>query len=324
MNIALVGTGYWGKNLARNFAELGVLYCVCDHNLESAESIAAQYNVSVLNLEQILQDKKISAVAIITPAVTHYELAKKSLRAGKHVFVEKPIALELGHAKELCEIANKMQKKLMIGHLLQYHPVFVKVKELVHMGTLGQIQYLYTNRLDLGKMYRNKDVLWNLAPHDLSMILSIVRSTPVLIDAKASCNLRKDIPDFATIHMDFPNEIKAHLFVSWLNPFKEQKLTIVGSKAMAVFDDTQTEWDKKLVLYNHKIEMQPDAIITVKEDPIFVEVEKSEPLKNECQHFINSIKHNKTPITDGQEALKVMEVLVKARACVLARERELV
>jgi UDP-2-acetamido-3-amino-2,3-dideoxy-glucuronate N-acetyltransferase len=313
-NIALVGVGYWGKNLARNFSELGALYCLCDPNLKTNENIAAQYNVPVLSFEQILQDEKISAVAIVTPATTHYELAKKALEAGKHVFVEKPMTLNLDHAQELCRLAKAKKRKLMVGHLLQYHPVFGRLKELVHTGALGQMQYLYSNRLDLGKIYTKKDVLWNLAPHDLSMILSLVGSIPTKINATASCNLRDGVSDFATIHMNFPNKVKAHLSVSWLNPFKEQKLTVVGSKGMAVFDDTQIEWKEKLAMYTHKIEMKSDSIITVKEAPQFIEVKKSEPLRNECQHFINCIEQNQTPITDGEEALRVIEILIQARA----------
>ena len=314
MNVALIGTGYWGRNLARNFSELGALYCVCDHNIESARTVAGRYGVPILSPEQLFQDQSISAVAIATPAVTHFDLAKRSLDANKHVFVEKPMTLDLNHAKDLCKLAALKQKKLMVGHLLQYHPIFIKLKRLVHEGKLGQIQYLYSNRLDCGKIYPKKDVLWNLAPHDLSMMLSLIQATPTKISATSSCNLRDGIPDFATLHMNFPNKAKAHLFVSWLNPFKEHKLTVIGSQGMAVFDDTQAEWNKKLALYNHRVELSPDSIITEKNPPQFIEVEQSEPLKNECKHFIDCIEHNQTPITNGEEALKVIEILIQARS----------
>ncbi|NRA74128.1 MAG: Gfo/Idh/MocA family oxidoreductase [Rickettsiales bacterium] len=320
MKIALIGTGYWGKNLARNFSELGVLYCVCDHDTQSAHVIAKQHEVSVLSLDHIIQDKNILGVVIATPAATHYKFAKKALKAGKHVFVEKPMTLSLKHAQELCKIAEEMQKILMVGHLLHYHPVFIKLKEIVRNGVLGQIKYLYSHRLDLGIIYPKKDVLWNLAPHDLSMILSITEASPISITTKTSCSLRSEMPDFATIHMDFSNETQAHVFVSWLNPFKEHKLTVIGDKAMAVFEDSQREWSRKLAIYNHEVKMQSDEVITVKKDPVFINVEKSEPLKNECKHFIDCIQQNKVPITNGQEALRGIEILEKARASYLLAE----
>jgi UDP-2-acetamido-3-amino-2,3-dideoxy-glucuronate N-acetyltransferase len=314
INIALIGAGYWGKNLARNFAELGSLYCVCDPNPATAQSIALEYNVPVLRLEHIFEDKEISAIAIATPAVTHYEIAKKALKFGKHVFVEKPMVLDLDHAKELCEIAKFNQRKLMVGHLLQYHPVFIKLKEIIHSGALGPIQYLYSHRLDLGKIYTRKDTLWNLAPHDLSMVLSLANSKLSSLSATSSCNIKPGVADFATINMEFMSGSKAHIFVSWLNPFKEQKLTVICENGMAVFDDTIPEWNQKLAIYNHKIEINPYSVITIKEPAKFVEIEKSEPLRDECQHFINSIEYDTDPITNGEEALKVIEVLAKARA----------
>jgi predicted dehydrogenase len=322
--IAVVGVGYWGKNLVRNFSELGSLYCVADNNLELAEAVSKQYNVPVLSFEQILQDQAISAVAIVTPAVTHYELVRKSLEAGKHVFVEKPITLDLDHARELHKLAETNQRKLMVGHLLQYHPVFVKLKELVHSGALGPIQYIYSHRLDLGKIYTKKDVIWNLAPHDLSMILSLVNVAPSLVKATISCNLRASMSDFATINLEFPTGAKAHSFVAWLNPFKEQKLTVVCKNGMAVFDDTKSEWHEKLAIYRHKVEITHESIVTIKEAPEFLQIERSEPLKNECQHFIDCIENNLTPITGGLEALRVMEALVQARQSAYSHEKELV
>ncbi len=286
--------------------------------------LAAQYAVPVLSFEQILQDETISAVAIVTPAITHYELAKRALEAGKHVFVEKPITLNLDHARSLCKIAQSMQRQLMVGHLLHYHPAFIKLKELVHTGSLGQIQYIYAHRLDLGKIYTQKDVLWNMAPHDLSMILALTNASPISTTAAISCNIRDNLADFATINMSFASGAKAHIFVSCLNPFKEQKLTVICKNFMAVFDDTSLEWNKKLAIYDYKIEMKQDSIVTVKGAPEFVEIEQAEPLKNECQHFINCILGNRTPITDGQEALRVMETLVQARSMAYSGENLLV
>jgi UDP-2-acetamido-3-amino-2,3-dideoxy-glucuronate N-acetyltransferase len=324
IKIAVIGVGYWGKNLVRSFSELGSLYCVSDNNPNLAEAIAKQYSVPVLSFEQILRDEAITAVVVVTPTVTHYEFVKKSLEANKHVFVEKPMTLDLNHARELQRLAESKQRKLMVGHLLQYHPVFVKLKELVHSGALGPIQYIYSHRLDLGKIYTQKDALWDKAPHDLSMILSLVNEAPTLVNAAVSCNLMANASDFAMVNLEFATGAKAHVFVSWLNPFKEQKLTVVCKNGMAVFDDTKSEWHEKLAIYRHKVEVTNESIVTIKEAPEFLQIERSEPLKNECQHFIDCIENDLTPITGGLEALRVMEALVQARQSAYSQEKELV
>lgn len=304
INIALVGAGYWGKNLARNLSGLKVLHSICDANSQIASSLAEQFSVPTLSYDQILQDKTVEAVMIATSASSHFVLAKAALEAGKQVFIEKPFTLNLKDARELCELANRMKKKIMVGHLLHYHPAFIKLKELTYKGLLGLIKYVYSNRLDFGKFYPNESVLWNLAPHDISMILSIMRSSPLSVMEHTEENI-------ATINMRFPDQAQAHVFVSTLNLFKEHKLVVIGSKMMAVFDDTQQDWNKKLCVCSYKINSNGQVITALKDQEQFIDIEKSEPLRNECLHFIDCILRDKTPITDAQEAIRVMEVITK-------------
>jgi predicted dehydrogenase len=187
----------------------------------------------------VLRDQSIAGVAIATPAALHAGLARRAIEAGKHVFVEKPLALILAEAEELCALAERRDRRLMVGHLMQYHPGFTKLRQLVREGTLGRLQYIYSNRLNLGKVRREEDILWSFAPHDLSMILSLVGEEPAQVTAQGGSYLHKTIADVTTTHLTFSAGEQAHVFVSWLHPFKEQKLVIIGDRAMAVFDDGQ-------------------------------------------------------------------------------------
>lgn len=307
IKIALVGTGYWGKNLARNLSALGALHSVCDLNQQAASDIAAQFNVKALSYDQILQDKSVAALVIATQAASHFNLAKAAIENGKHVFVEKPLTLLLNDALKLRELALKANKIVMVGHLLQYHPIFIKLKEIVHSNELGEIKYIYSNRIDFGKFYPGENVILNLASHDVSMILSLAKLEP------SSVQISSDQPstDAAIINLTFPNHLQAHVFISRLNPFKEHKLVVVGSKTMAVFNDTEQDWNKKLCLYPYNVEFDNNYIEASKGSCQFIEVEKSEPLKNECLHFINCILNNQTPTTSADEAIRVMKVLCK-------------
>ena len=250
--VAVIGAGYWGKNIVRNFAALNALVAVVDENQSTAQALCAQHGGSVAAFDDVLTDASIAAVAVATPAMLHYKLAKAALEAGKHVFVEKPLALTLHEAEELVSVAERLDRRLMVGHLLQYHPAFLKLKELVREGRLGRLQYLYSNRLNLGKIRREEDILWSFAPHDLSMILSLVGHEPDSVESVGSYYLHQHIADVTTTHLSFPGGERAHVFVSWLHPFKEQKLVVVGSDAMAVFDDGEP-WESKLLLFPHRI-----------------------------------------------------------------------
>lgn len=312
IKIAVIGCGSWGTNLIRNFAKLGVLDSVCDHNESRAAKIAEEFSCAAKGWPQILADDGISGVVIATQAQDHFSCAEAALKAGKHVFVEKPIALTSKEAETLGGLAEELDLRLMVGHLLQYHPVFMKLKEIVIAGALGNLQYIYSHRLNLGKIYGVKDVLWDLAPHDLSMVLSLTNSEPTDVCCNKAEYLRPGAADFATLNLEFAKGIKAHIFVSWLNPIKEQKLVVIGDKAMAVFDDTRV-WQEKLSVYRHKLSenYNHDGFAAERADAEYIDVEQQEPLKNECEHFIKYIKTGVTPLTDVHESLKILRILEK-------------
>lgn len=309
--VSVVGTGYWGKNIIRNFHELGALHSVCDTNLQTAQLFADKYSVDILSWDSVLKNQDIKAVALAVPAVLHAKLAKEAILAGKHVFVEKPIALDTKDAEELNKLAAQHNKFLMVGHLLQYHPAYLKLKDLLKQGELGELQYLYSNRLSLGKVRIEEDVLWSFAPHDLSMILGLVQQEVKAVNAVASSCLTSGIADTVTTHMQFESGLKAHVLVSWMHPFKEQRLVVMGSKAMAVFDDTKS-WDSKLELYKHSLSQNNGVPEYNKSDAELIKIDEKQPLKEELQHFIDCIEKNQQPRTDGKEALAVLKVLQKA------------
>lgn len=318
VKISIIGCGYWGKNLVRNFSELGVLESICDSNQTSVEAVSKTYAVPVLGLEKILQSH-VDGVVIAAPAAQHYELAKKVLLAGKNVFVEKPLSLQVTEAQELCTLAEKLDRKLMVGHLLQYHPAFLALKKLISKGQLGRLQYIYSNRLNLGKFRHEENILWSFAPHDISMILGLAGALPDSVYATGACHLNRSIHDVTTTHLSFKNGIQAHIFVSWLHPYKEQKLVVVGDRGMAVFDDG-LNWDQKLKLYPHQITWIDGLPQPEKADFICVPLVVSEPLQLECQHFVDCIQNNQKPRTDGLEGLNVLQVLDVAQQSLLSRK----
>lgn len=311
MKIAIIGCGYWGKNLVRNFSELGVLHAVCDASAELAEKMANDYDVKAFTLDEVMQSD-VDGVVIAAPAALHASLTERALKAGKHVFVEKPLSLKVDEAQKLCDLATEKKLHLMVGHLLQYHPAFLELKRMIAKGDLGKLHYIYSNRLNLGKFRTEENILWSFAPHDISMILSLAGGLPQSVYATGACHLNPKIHDVTTTHLNFSNGIQAHVFVSWLHPFKEQKLVIVGERGMAVFDD-RLEWGEKLSLYPHQVDWVDGMPQPNKADMKAVQLDIAEPLKLECQHFINSIAENTTPRTDGHEGLRVLQVLDAAQ-----------
>ncbi len=308
--IAVVGAGYWGKNLIRNYAELGSLCAICDSNGKALESFTDAYPgvVCVTSFQELVRSKEIDAVAIAAPAEMHFSLAREALLSGKDVFVEKPLALSLPDAYELKDIAEKHDRILMVGHLLQYHSAFIRLKELIRKGELGRIHYIYSNRLSFGKIRREEDILWSFAPHDISMILCLAQEDPEYVMATGGNYLHKKIADVTTTHLEFPSGLKAHVFVSWLHPFKEQTLVVVGERNMAVFRDT-VPWPEKLLLYPHNISWHNGIPEPEKGEVKSLEVERSEPLKAECAHFIDCIITHMNPITDAREGINVLRIL---------------
>lgn len=309
--VAVIGCGAWGKNLVRCFAELGCLGAVVDHHAATVEAVVGRYGSRALSFEQVLAEPSIQAVAIATQPSTHYDLAKRALLAGKHVFVEKPLALELQHAEELSDMARRLDRRLMVGHILRYHPAFSRLQSLVASGALGRILRLQANRLNLGAIRREEDVLWCLGPHDVSVILALVGAEPSEVQGVGGYHLRETIADAATLHLTFPGGEQAQVNLSWLHPVKEHRLTVIGSEAMAVLDDG-APWERKLLLYPHVVTVAGDATATIRAEPLAVAVEASEPLKLECQHFVDCIAQGRDPITNSDEALRVMRVLTSA------------
>ena len=309
--VAVIGCGHWGKNHVRNFHALGALAAVADANADLAASMSETYDVPAKDYDAILSDTEIDGVVIAAPAEMHADLAIRALGAGKHVFVEKPLALTVAEAEGVLAAAEKAGRIVMVGHLLQYHPAFLKLGEMVKAGALGKLQYLYSNRLNLGKIRREENALWSFAPHDISMILALVGNEPTAVRAEGGSYLHEVIADVTTTHLTFPDGVQAHVFVSWLHPFKEQKLVVVGDKAMAVFNDGEP-WDRKLLVYPHKIDWKDGIPTPEKAEAEAVALEEGEPLRSECQHFLDSMAAGSAPRTDGAEGMRVLTVLERA------------
>lgn len=312
LRVAQAGVGYWGKNLARNFAGLGVLAAVVDGNPQTAARIAGLYAVPVRALEDVLADPAIDAIAIATPAETHGALAARALLAGKHVFVEKPLALETGIAGELCTMARLSGRVLMVGHLMQYHPKFAALRDLVRAGELGQLRYVYSNRMGLGKFRVEESALWSFAPHDISMLLALSGEAPVHVSAQGMATITPGIADWATVQMAFASGLRGHIQVSWLNPFTEHRLVAIGDAAMAVFDDRAVEWNRKLSLHRVRFDRSNPAPAPHMAEAEYIATPQSEPLNNECRHFLDCIMSGAKPRTGGDEALAVLRVLATA------------
>lgn len=307
--IAVIGAGYWGRNLVRNFYDLKSLRAVCDASQEVRDGLSRQYPDCryVSTYQAVLQDQAVHAVAIATPAETHAALVRDALTAGKDVFVEKPLCLSVEEGRDLVRLARERERILMVGHLLWYHPAVLRLKDLVASGELGRIQYIYSNRLNLGKIRREENILWSFAPHDISVILGLLEQMPDDIACHGGNYLHQQIADATVSLLSFPSGIKAHVFVSWLHPFKEQKLVVVGDRKMAVFDDVEKK--DKLLLYPHAINWKNHMPVASRAEAQPVPFETAEPLRAECEHFMTCIRSRSTPRTDGEEGLRVLSVL---------------
>jgi UDP-2-acetamido-3-amino-2,3-dideoxy-glucuronate N-acetyltransferase len=309
MKVAAVGAGYWGVNLIRVFHRLGVLGCICDFDVSRLKDLAAQYpDVPVEpSFEAVLNDASVDAVVIATPAETHFHLVSKALRAGKDVFVEKPMALRADEAEELVDLSRRLGKILMVGHLLEFHPAITRLQQLIDEGRLGRIEYIYSNRLNLGKVRREENALWSFAPHDISVILLLLKQLPIQVTATGGTYLQPNIADVTVSTMLFSHGTRAHIFVSWLHPYKEQKLVVVGEKGMAVFDDVSKT--DKLKLYDKRIDLVNGHFVAERPTSQSVQFPAEEPLSIECQHFIDCVRTRATPKTDGQDGWRVLKVL---------------
>jgi UDP-2-acetamido-3-amino-2,3-dideoxy-glucuronate N-acetyltransferase len=309
--VAVTGCGYWGRNLVRNFAQLGALSAVVDAAPALAAELARKHDVPAREWSAVLADPDIDAVVLATPAERHAAMALEALGHGKHVFVEKPLALSVADGERVAAAAAAARRTVMVGHLLQYHPAFLKLVELVRAGELGRLQYLYSNRLNLGRIRREENVFWSFAPHDLSMILALAGEPPTRVSAVGCSYLHPSIADVTTTHLEFANGINAHVFVSWLHPSKEQKLVVVGDAGMAVFDDGQP-WECKLTLFRHRIAWRNGSPEPAKAAAEPVPLDPAEPLAKECAHFLHCIATGERPRTDAGEGLAVLRVLAAA------------
>ena len=309
--LAVIGCGGWGKNIARTVFKLGHLAAVVDPS-EAGRATAAQIAPGVpvhASIDAVLTDPSIPAVMIATPAHTHYEQACKALAAGKDVFVEKPLTIDLEEAKDLVVRARQAGRLLMVGHLLEYHPAILKLRELIEQGELGKIRYVISNRLNLGKIRTEENALWSFAPHDIAVILRLVGAMPIQIVATGGAYVTPNIADVTVTQLLFDNGVRSHVFVSWLHPFKEQKLVVIGSKKMASFDDIS----KELVLHDQRVDWHEGQPVPVKGEGTKVAFDAAEPLACECQHFIDAVRAQRNPLTDGASGVRVLEVLHAAQ-----------
>lgn len=307
--VAVIGCGHWGKNLVRNFFGLGVLRAVCDESPQVLEGIKSLYPGVRLtsNVHDVFEDPEVQACVVAAPAALHYRLARQALAAQKDVFVEKPLALRVEEGRELVELAEKQKKILMVGHLLEYHPAVIQLKRIVDEGRLGKIQYVYSARLNLGKVRTEENILWSFAPHDISVILRMLGEAPSEVAAHGGSYLNPTIPDVTVTTLSFASGVRGHIFVSWLHPYKEQRLVVVGNQGMAVFDDLSA--DRKLQVYEHKVDWINRSPVARSAEPCVIPVEGVEPLKLECEHFVQCVAERRTPRTDGANGVQVLEVL---------------
>ncbi|MGE0846510.1 MAG: Gfo/Idh/MocA family protein [Flavobacteriaceae bacterium] len=310
--IAQIGCGGWGRNLARNLHELGALAAIADPAAEAAAR-AAEYGVAHhADWRPVLADAAVDAVSIATPAETHAEVALAAIRAGKDVFLEKPIALDIDEARTLAGAAADVGRILMVGHVLNYHPAFERLSALCRERAFGTLRHLRSNRQSFGKVRSEEDVVWSFAPHDISMLLALAGAMPESVSASAASCLRSGIADLATLHLDFGDGLTAAINVSWIDPEKQHRLTVIGEDGMAIFDDT-AGWDRKVVRFDHRLMNGDGTPHPRRGDGEAISLEPAEPLKAEMRHFMRCIETRETPRTDSAEAIRVLQVLEAAR-----------
>jgi predicted dehydrogenase len=314
----VVGLGYWGPNLARNFDRLPgaeLAYC-CDLDEANLAKARSQYPAATItdDYSQLLADDALDAIVVATSVPTHYALGKKALEAGKHTFIEKPIALKAADAQDLLDTADEYGVKLMVGHLLEYHPAVAKMKELIDSGELGKVFYAYANRLNLGKVRTDENALWSFGPHDISVLNYLTGDEPVEVSARGECYLQDDVEDVVFGYIKYKSGVVGHLHVSWLDPHKSRKITVVGEKKMVVFDDMESErkitvYDKGATTTRTKFETYGEFVTLHFGDIHIPKIGNDEPLRLETQHFVDCIVNDKQPRSDGRDALNVVKVL---------------
>jgi UDP-2-acetamido-3-amino-2,3-dideoxy-glucuronate N-acetyltransferase len=311
VQVAVAGAGHWGKNLIRNFHALGALYGICESDPVRIETGAASYPgiKKFSHYEDMLADPAIQGVVLATPAEQHSRMALAALAAGKDVFVEKPLCLHREEGDRLVEAAHRTSRILMVGHLLRYHPAILKIQELLANGVLGSIEYIYSNRLSMGKIRQEENALWSFAPHDVSVILALMGQLPIQVSATGGAYLQPNIADITVSNLLFASGTRAHIFVSWLHPYKEQRLVVIGSKQMIVFEDSQPDRDRKLVLFDKRVQWDNGKMQIGSTQGAPVPFAADEPLRMECSHFLDCIESRRQPSTPGEEGVAVLQVL---------------
>jgi predicted dehydrogenase len=314
VRIGVVGLGYWGPNLARNFAAIAgcELRWLCDPDVEAREKLAAAFPHAQATgaLEDLLGDEELDAVVLATPVPTHAELAIRVAQSGKHCFVEKPLATSAADAERAVSAAANANRILMVGHLLEYHPAVGRLKQLIDEDELGSLYYLYGNRLNLGKLRADENALWSLGAHDVSVVLHLTGEEPEECLAHGASYVRKDVQDVVFCFLRFPSGVSAHLHLSWLDPHKERRLTVVGARRMATFDDMQIEG--KLAVYDKGFDEDSRSwgeYIARSGEIFSPHISNAEPLRIECEHFVECVRTGATPRSDGSSGLRVVRVL---------------
>ena len=309
--VCVVGAGYWGKNHISALNKLGVLRGVVEYNPKILSSLSKEYpNVSFYENIDLALKEDYDGFTVATPSESHYSISKQIISAGKHVLIEKPMALSIEDSEELLLLSEKFNVNLMVGHLLLFHPAIIKIKEMIDEGSIGDLQYLYSNRLNLGKVRTEENVFWSLAPHDIAIFQYLTNSSPKIIHSKGSTFLQEGIPDSTMTIFKYENGVEGHIFVSWLHPFKEHRLVVIGTEAMISFEDSIG--GKPLKLYSKKFDLingVPEKI----DGPVeSISYENKMPLTEELSYFINHLDGKKPKIANGENGLEVMKVLVKA------------
>jgi UDP-2-acetamido-3-amino-2,3-dideoxy-glucuronate N-acetyltransferase len=317
--VAVVGCGYWGKNLVRNFHALGALRLVVDATAAGrATAVAIAPGVECLDhFDVMLARDDIDAVVLATPAVTHHALGLQTLKAGKDLFVEKPMALELDEGRELVNTAERLGRILQVDHLLEYHPAFTALHTLACSGRFGTILRLHSHRLNFGKIRTEEDALWSLAPHDIALLLRLAGRAPASVTCTGHHALGNDRADTALALLDFGGGLQAHVFCSWLQPLKEQRLVLIGDAGMAVFDDTAPP-DRRLALYDRRVTWEKQNPVLHGAEPEYPALPAIEPLREACAEFLRATVTRVPPLTDGTSGLRVLAVLDACRRSMLA------
>lgn len=314
VTVGVVGLGYWGPNLARNMAAIEgcEVRWLCDADARARERVAAAHPGArtSANVDELLEDDELDAVVLATPVPTHAELATRVAQAGKHCFVEKPLATNAADAQRAVEAAKEAGKTLMVGHLLEYHPGVLKLNELLKEGELGELYYVYGNRLNLGKLRADENALWSLGAHDVSVVLALIGEEPARCEAHGRGYVRSEVEDVVFCYLTFPSGAVAHLHLSWLDPHKERRMTVVGSRRMATFDDMRIEG--KVTVYDKGFDEDARSwgeYIARSGDSWSPRIANVEPLRLECEHFVDCIRTGATPRSDGESGLRVVRVL---------------